>query len=150
MQQPRQQQARRDQKGVAARREQRHLQDLRRTQQPLVRHDRREHQHGICQICDKTGEAFVALHIHDARLAAEKSGEQDRKQHDHLFKQRLNVHGFLRESMKMRSAKSANNLTSIISALSAFATSGKNSNAPMPRLPIKESLSNGVISALGI
>ena len=53
-------------------------------------------------------------------------------------------------SMKMRSAKSANDLTSIISALSAFATSGKNSNAPMPRLPIKESLSNGVISALGI
>lgn len=47
----------------------------------------------------------------------------------------------------IRLAKIANDLISIFSALRSLETSGKNSKAPIPRFPINESLSRGVIPA---
>ena len=50
-------------------------------------------------------------------------------------------------SENIRFAKFANDLISIFSALRYLETSGKNSKAPIPRFPINDSLSRGVISA---
>ena len=50
-------------------------------------------------------------------------------------------------SAKMRSAKSANDFMSILSDFRSRGASGRNSNAPIPRLPINASLSSGLMSA---